>query len=503
MEFILGTPQKDVTYINTAFLRHDGWNDWFKYETLYHLTVFDHEGKSNYIGEVKIAETGQAISVPQLPPLFTSLEENFFSLGQNENYYETLETLENNLGELILESLKDCAINLERFERHYQNEYIMRQSLLRYIDRETVTHTFHSIISNNRKLMNYHFSYKFPNQNSENLQLDFSVVPKSKPPTNIQVIIGRNGVGKTRLFRQITLSLKYQGKEDVYGSFNFHSDVGSTKISNLISVSFSAFDPFEPLPNGQLGNLDIKYNYVGLQKPNLEDSKHRLPPKSHEELTQEFLDSLNVCMTKPRYIRWKEAINLLHSDPLFKQANIIDLIDEEKIDTCEKTFKRLSSGHQIVLLTITKLVELVDEKTLVLLDEPEGHLHPPLFSSFVRSLSYLLSERNGAAIIASHSPVILQEVPKDCTWILNRSGSSVNAKRPDIETFGENVGVLTREVFGLEVTHSGFHQLLEKEIQNSTSYEEILNNFNGKLGNEAKSIIQSLIYYKLQEDSDD
>ena len=55
-----------------------------------------------------------------------------------------------------------------------------------------------------------------------------------------------------------------------------------------------------------------------------------------------------------------------------------------------KIFNGLSSGHKIVLLTITKLVEMVSEKTLVILDEPELHLHPPLLSSFIRSLSHLL-----------------------------------------------------------------------------------------------------------------
>ncbi len=42
--------------------------------------------------------------------------------------------------------------------------------------------------------------------------------------------------------------------------------------------------------------------------------------------------------------------------------------------------KRMSSGHAIVLLTVTKLVARVEEKTLVLIDEPESHLHPPLLS---------------------------------------------------------------------------------------------------------------------------
>ncbi|WP_444822831.1 AAA family ATPase, partial [Vibrio parahaemolyticus] len=55
---------------------------------------------------------------------------------------------------------------------------------------------------------------------------------------------------------------------------------------------------------------------------------------------------------------------------------------------------RMSSGHAIVLFTITRLVDTVGEKSLVLLDEPEGHLHPPLLSAFLRTLSDLLYIKN-------------------------------------------------------------------------------------------------------------
>ena len=86
-------------------------------------------------------------------------------------------------------------------------------------------------------------------------------------------------------------------------------------------------------------------------------------------------------------------------------------------------------------------------KTLVLLDEPESHLHPPLLSAFIRALSNLLYDRNGVAIVATHSPVVLQEIPRSCISKIQRVGLVTNIKMPDIETFGENVGVLTREVF--------------------------------------------------------
>jgi hypothetical protein len=64
------------------------------------------------------------------------------------------------------------------------------------------------------------------------------------------------------------------------------------------------------------------------------------------------------------------------------------------------------------------------------------------------------------AVIAGRSPVALQEVPRSCVWTLNRTGNDLRVDRPRIETFGENVGVLTDDVFGLEVTGTGFHKML-------------------------------------------
>jgi hypothetical protein len=190
---------------------------------------------------------------------------------------------------------------------------------------------------------------------------------------------------------------------------------------------------------------------------------------------------------------------MLESDPIFKDAQVASLAPSDEEGGSEvgsstnDIFSRLSSGHKIVLLTITRLVETVAERTLVLLDEPEAHLHPPLLSAFIRALSDLLINRNGVAIVATHSPVILQEVPRSCVWKLRRSGSISVAERPEIETFGENVGVLTREVFGLEVTDSGFHRLLAESVVGTQTYEQVLTRFNGELGGEARAIVMGLL----------
>lgn len=133
---------------------------------------------------------------------------------------------------------------------------------------------------------------------------------------------------------------------------------------------------------------------------------------------------------------------------------------EEWKKRVKSIFTKFSSGHAIVLLTITKLVETLDEKTLVLMDEPEAYLPPPLQSAFIRAISDLRVHRNGVGILATHSPVILQKVPRSCVWKVHRSGQVIKAKKPEINTFGESVGALTSDVFGLEVTHTGFHHAL-------------------------------------------
>ena len=78
-------------------------------------------------------------------------------------------------------------------------------------------------------------------------------------------------------------------------------------------------------------------------------------------------------------------------------------------------------------------------------------------------------------------------------WKLNRVGLEMGCDRPNRETFGENVGVLTREVFGLEVSKSGFHSLLQMEVDSGAAFEEIINRFDNQLGVEGRAILKSLI----------
>jgi len=213
-------------------------------------------------------------------------------------------------------------------------------------------------------------------------------------------------------------------------------------------------------------------------------------------------------------VRWLDAIEKLGSDENFASMKLERLEafyrelrghanGEEQSDSSSfrdrylseilPYLSKMSSGHAIVLLTITRLVAVVEEKTLVLLDEPESHLHPPLLSAFVRALADLLHDQNGVAVIATHSPVALQEIPRSCVWKICRVGKDVTVNRPSIETFGENVGLLTSEVFSLEVERSGFHHMLTKSVERGDTYEQIVSAYGNQLGFEGRAILKVLV----------
>ena len=498
-----------------AVLRHDSWNDWFVYKTLYFITIVDADGRAHDLGAIKIGQVGLTGSrtspdyaVPAVPEQFAQLDETFFSVGTAENYYETLIELGDEMRDQVLTALRDVAYDLKHFERT-KNEDSMTSSLLRYVAEATVTGRFKSLASGNPKLTAFKFTYKMlPHASGQSAStLEFEVAPERQPPTNAHVLIGRNGVGKSTCFYNMAMEFVAQRdevarqqsgqlprKRESYGEFEFLD--ATSELVSCVFVSFSAFDRSPPTVDDESRKV---FHYVGLQTVDRDKSgkvtTRRL--KTGRELADDFLDAVVACRAGARRGRWREALGTLESDPLFREQGLAALTEDDDVDAAlaraEEIYEKLSSGHKVVLLTISKLVQYVDENTLVLIDEPEAHLHPPLLSAFVRSLSDLLISRNGVAFIATHSPVVLQEVPSECVSILSRFGQNVAISRPRVETFGENVGVLTREVFGLEVTESGFHAMLEKAVGEGQTYEEVVKHFKEKLGTEARAIVRALI----------
>jgi predicted ATPase len=304
-------------------------------------------------------------------------------------------------------------------------------------------------------------------------------------------LIGRNGVGKSTLLRRIA-------DDAMAGRITVDGAPGEeNSFTGCVVVSFSPFDrPYEPPPASALS-----FDYIGLH--HLEE--RRL--KTEAERRKEFVDSFAVARIGARGNRWRAAIETLNyaaSGFLDDHMTVLDAMMREGSTarfetTVGAVFDGLSSGHAAVLLLMTRLIEVVGERTLVLIDEPETHLHPPLLAALTSALSALLSDRNGMAVVATHSPVVLQEVPASCVWKMFRHGDELTAHRPNLETYGESVGELTYDVFGLEVSSTGFHAAIAAEVEAGGTYEEIAQRFSG-LGAEARSLLRAMTFARIRGD---
>ncbi|XPE24054.1 AAA family ATPase [Shigella sonnei] len=493
-----------VEQSNCAYLITDNWDDWFEFSTMYTLVYIDSNKDKNIIGSTKIGQLNMAKgqSRPSIPEAFEKLDESFFSVGQDDSFYEVLNELGEDIRNEILSSLNDIALSEDIYNKAI-NERVTSISLLRSVSHTSIKGQFRRLANGGARLSKYSFSYNSPvmkGTDSDRIKLSFEVIPESNPPTNIHVLIGRNGVGKTHLMNNMISSLIDENTTPTkVGEFSSKDQLAGELFSNVVSVTFSAFDETEPLSEKKDKSTGIQFSYVGLKRVKKGDEKS-LPPKSPVILKNEFVKSMLSCKAGGKIERWKRAVDKLESDPVFADINVASILnrqDEDEFkDIAGRVFKNLSSGHKIVLLTITRLVETMEERSLVFLDEPEAHLHPPLLSAFVRSLSDLLINRNAVSIIATHSPVVLQEVPRSCTWKLWRSGYLSKVERLETESFGENVGILTREVFGLENTDSGFHNLLDDAVNKFEDYDSAVQNFNGQLGIEARGILRALFLIK-------
>ena len=502
----------------TGYLWTDQWDDWFTYSTMYYLTYFDGAAEKHEIGQVKIGQFNWRSKQrrPDIPEEFKRLPRSFFSLGQDIDYYKALMQIAEKERAAIFKALRDVANDEALYIRALQ-EQVMTESLMRSAGPRKVEIQYRAVLRDGVELTPFKFSYraaKTPRSLTDPMELEFEVMPETSPPTNIHVLIGRNGVGKTRLLNGMTRALADpESTKRRDGAFSFEESnfdflgQDTETFANLVSVTFSAFDDFLSIgeaPRAQ--EAVIGYTNVGLRKQMDRGAKRRVITQNIERLSSDFAKSALVCARGVRRKRWKRALETLETDSLFSEievANLADISDEEEfVEKAKFLYRNLSSGHKIVLLSTTKLVQLVEERSLVLMDEPEAHLHPPLLSAFVRALSDLLTNRNGVAVIATHSPVVVQEVPMSCIWKISRHGLSSVAERPEIETFAETVSVLTREVFGLEVDRSGFHKMILEIVAQEGTFEAVVDRFDGEIGAHGQALIRAMLAQRTRRGDD-
>lgn len=136
---------------------------------------------------------------------------------------------------------------------------------------------------------------------------------------------------------------------------------------------------------------------------------------------------------------------------------------------------------------LATVIASIEEDSLLLFDEPENHVHPPLLSFLLGVLRLVLYKYHSVMFISTHSPVIVQETFANNVYIIRRVEGKVKVKHPEIETYGANIGEVTTEVFNLTSEDISYYRLFEKlyrnwDMDDYDTPEKMLTHFANLLG---------------------
>lgn len=457
-------------------LSGSNWDDFGtrSFFTLYYHKSFDELVK---IGEIKILSAD--VLVTALPREFTALDSSYISLGQSLTFYENLSSLFNfDECEAILDSLNDIAWRPSKAEA-FESKSPYRNSLLRENEARNSLRFGRSIILGEAYYERFSFEYTANIEGADNpfsISIDFD--EEDPIPGRIVGIIGRNAVGKTQLLGNLAKDLVQTQKvsqKTVDGrSKKFE---GNRPIFNrVIAVSYSAFDKFSR-PKDQYAS----YVYCGIRNDNGALSrKHLIENYKKNLLSIRELDRESVWVKV-----MSEILDNKSDEFLIKLNKEIDFSNDYDDDSA---LSIMSSGQSILAHFVTAVIARIQEHTLILFDEPETHLHPNAVAHLFNVLDRILKRYDSFAIIATHSPIVIQEIPKKRLILLTREGNNTLNTPMEFETFGESISELTRHVFDTVSTPHYYKKVL-KGLSENRSLEEINDLFDYGLSFNAKSYL--------------
>ena len=530
--------RSDVRPFDTTFaLKQDTWND-YSFQTLYHLYYRQTASDSSptMIGPVKILRRGQTKSDGiQINDPFESLDENFCSVGASLDYYQRLNEISRNERDEILSALRD-VVDQPELQAEFRDEPGWSTSLFRYNPNpdDFLADASAILTGNFSALSDIGESISFrPTNWSTDLMLEFDVPGLPTLPRRIIALIGRNGSGKSTLLSRIARvafsspSDRMQPEIQALGAF----EPGSIGFIKIIAISYSAFDNFivPGLDESErrqiaddIGKGGGRYIYAGLRdivaevrddlaaaedrqlsddepaQPAADDLRTETRLKSLVQLANEFQRLIDQIAANDDNELLDAALVPLFADPSFADIENRTLIELLGSDPRE-AFLSWSTGHKIALHVIASLVAHTTRKSLILFDEPEMHLHPPLIAALMHAFRIVLEEKDALAIVATHSPIVLQETLAQHVRIVRRNGQNFEVLTPGIETFGENIGVLTYDTFGLTAASTDFHKILDRLIVSFSDINEINQLFTPRLSGQALAYVMAGLARKAQQ----
>lgn len=477
-------------------LTTDEWNDYSIAQTLFHARYYEKSDRLIYLNEVKIMHDEEHITRNIIPTYFEQLDDKYCSLGQNASFYELLRDIKEKDRNEILKGLNDAAIH-DKYREKYENHSYFYNSLIRFSEASKVLDEAKNILNDIELIKeNYEFSFSCKLKGSDtyhDILFDFK---ESMLPHRINVFVGKNATGKTSILNEIA-----QLMSGVHKKNDSEFKPKRPPFSKIITISYSAFDEmYKPFNDDSVINSKQESNI------NLEQNKHNKNFDENKlfsyiycglrtsnglleikEMEMNFWRSYGKIKKLKRLDTWVEILsNIFEKDYL----NKIEEISKDEIQG--KGFSNeLSSGQNILLYTMSEVIANIQPQSLLMFDEPETHLHPNAVANFMRLFYTILSKFDSYAIVSTHSPLIMQEIPSKYVHIFNRYGNSAFVEKPQSEFFGENISNITNDLFEVQEHESNYKTFL-KSMLNDLKIDEIIDLFEDELSFNALTYLNSL-----------
>lgn len=332
----------------------------------------------------------------------------------------------------------------------------------------------------------------FENEHELSFKFDHSgVLPK-----RMAVVIGKNGVGKSSTLRHIAQAALY-GRSGLTET----PDGGRPIISRLLA--FAPTNEAESVfPSGGRGKPRIWYKRFALNRSNnaeqdewlsdlviqLARSNSTIKDRSRWDIFWTSLKALSNSsqLALRRKEKGAQCIHLSQLRLMGEQKSLQSWSDiqtrQDPIRVVDGESFPLSSGEISFMRFAAQVSLYIENGTLLLLDEPETHLHPNFISQFSALLDSLLKQTGSAAILATHSSYFVREVFREQVSILRKdSGGYVHVEIPRLRTFGGDVGAISQHVFGDDGPSLLAQEVLDRLVSSNRSMNSLLEEYQDEL----------------------
>lgn len=431
------------------------WDD-YGCKTRYFLKYFQAPNECEFIGMVKIMNRDNDVTYGTIESGITNLQQNFCSLGQDLAYYRRIKDVLGPEYRNFLLAFRDAACFSQICDDFYETS-TFRASLIRESSADKALQMARYVLAGYSESEKFDFIFKaeipYYKQDLLSIRFNFERIDHPRNLNRIVALIGNNGVGKTTVLSQLAECLVKNEVE----RFSPHPPL----FTKIIAISYSIFDKFFNIESSS-----FNYVYCGIQH-----KKKRI--MTENEILERSRISLKLIEKLGRNKDFYNLIGLLLNDEM------IDLLRTEperiNIDAFSDLYPKLSSGQSMLMNMIIEIVANIRINSLLLLDEPEIHLHPKGITQITEIVNYICNQYKSCCVMATHSSLIIQELLSRNVIIIDTEvdGSPI-VRDMRIESFGENLTTITEDVFGRNSMTNSYIQTVKDIVKNSNDFDDVL-----------------------------